>query len=294
MEIKKIKDLFMKYSFFGIAGFNIIIVFLVFFFVFINSMKFFINYPIKDFLMGKEWISLSEKFGLLPLIIGSFWVTLVALGIMVPLSLIISIYTAEYAKPKTEKIIKIIIEIMSAIPSVALGYIGLYALSTPIKEIFELSTGLTAFTGGILLSFMSIPRAVTVSYNSIRTLDISYKEASMALGANKLETIVKVILPAASPRIFAGIMMGFGRIVGETMTVVMVTGNASILNTGPFSPVRTLTATIATEMGEVVQGSLHYYALFAVALVLFSISFTRNMITDYFTNRYRKKMGEII
>lgn len=178
MNIRKTKDLFMKNSIFGIAGFNIIIVFSIFFFVFINSMKFFTDFPIKDFFMGREWISLSDKYGLLPLFMGSFWVTLVALVISVPLSLITAIYIAEYAKPKTREGLKVLIETMAALPSVVLGYIGLYVLSNPIKEIFGLNTGLTALTGGILLAFMSIPTMVSISDDSIRALDRSYKEGS--------------------------------------------------------------------------------------------------------------------
>jgi phosphate transport system permease protein len=133
---------------------------------------------------------------------------------------------------------------------------------------------------------------VSISDDSIRALDSSYKEASLALGANKLETIIKIVFPAAFPGIFAGIMLGFGRIIGETMTVLMVTGNAPILNAGILSPVRTLTATIAAEMGEVVQGSTHYYSLFAVALVLFAISFATNTIADHFIHKSRKMMGK--
>ena len=292
MNIRKTKDQFMKHSIFGIAGFNIIIVFFIFFFIFTNSMKFFKDFPMKDFFMGREWISLSEKYGLLPLFMGSFWVTVVALGISIPLSLVIAVYIAEYAKPKTREGLKVLIEIMGALPSVVLGYIGLYVLSNPIKEFFGLNTGLTSLTGGTLLAFMAIPGMVSISDDAIRALDRSYKEASMALGANKLETIIKVILPAAFPGIFAGIMLGFGRIIGETMTVLMVTGNASILKAGPLSPVRTLTATIAAEMGEVVQGSTHYYALFAIGLVLFAINFARNIIADHFMHKSRKITGK--
>ena len=197
---------------------------------------------------------------------------------------------SEYASKKTRDIFKLLIETMSALPSVVLGYIGLYVLSTLVKNIFNLNTGLTALTGGILLSFMAIPTMVSISDDAIRALDPSYKEASLAMGANKLETIVKIILPAAFPGIFAGIMLGFGRIIGETITVLMVTGNAPILGGGILSPVRTLTATIAAEMGEVVNGSTHYYILFAVGLVLFGISFVTNTIADYFINKSRKIM----
>lgn len=288
MDLRKVIDKTMKGTIIGIAGFNIIIVFLIFLFILTNSLKFFQNVPLGSFFFGKEWISLSDVFGLLPLFAGSLWVTLTALVIAVPLSVITAVYIAEYASPKKRETLKIIIETMSALPSVALGYIGLYVFSEPIKRAFHLNTGLTALTGGIMLAFMAIPTIVSIADDAIRALDKSYSEASLALGANKLETTIKVILPAAFPGIFAGIMLGFGRIIGETMTVLMVTGNSANLKAGLLSPVRTLTATIAAEMGEVVQGSDHYHALFAIGLVLFGISFLTNTIGDYFIHKSRK------
>lgn len=290
MNLRKIVDKFMKYCIFLIGGFNVVIVFLIFLFILTNSMKAFEEVPFSKFFFGKEWISLSEKFGLLPLLSGSFRVTIVALVISIPISIMSAVYMSEYASKRTRDIFKLLIEAMSALPSVVLGYIGLYLLSVLVKNIFGLNTGLTALTGGILLSFMAIPTMVSMSDDAIRALDPSYKEASLAMGANKLETIVKVIIPAAFPGIFAGIMLGFGRIIGETITVLMVTGNAPILGGGILSPVRTLTATIAAEMGEVVKGSTHYHILFAVGLVLFAISFVTNTIADYFINKSRKIM----
>jgi phosphate transport system permease protein len=288
MEIRKIKDKTMKVSIQGVAFFNILIVFLIFLFILTNSLKFFHESSIKSFFFGKDWISLSEIYGLLPLFTGSLSVTLVALVIAVPLSIITAVYISEYASSKKREYLKIIIETMAALPSVALGYIGLYVFSDPIKHYFNLDTGLTSLTGGIMLAFMAIPTIVSMSDDAIRALDESYKEASLALGANKLETIVKVILPGAFPGIFAGIMLGFGRIMGETMTVLMVTGNSPTLTLSILSPVRTMTATIAAEMGEVVQGSTHYYALFAIGFVLFLISFLTNTLGDYFINKSRK------
>ncbi|MGL5051185.1 MAG: phosphate ABC transporter permease subunit PstC [Fusobacteriaceae bacterium] len=292
MSFRKLTDRFMKYfnNLIGIS--NIVTVFLIFSFIFLNGIQFFKVYPIKDFLTGTEWISLSGKYGLLPLLVGSLWTTFIALLAAVPLSIGTAIYIAEYASPKFKNTLKTIIETMSALPSVALGYIGLYALSGPIQNMFNLPTGLTALTGGLMLAFMAIPTIVSITDDAIRALDNSYKEASLALGANKLETIFKILLPAAFPGIFAGIMLGFGRIIGETLTVLMVTGNAPILANTPLSSVRTLTATIASEMGEVVQGGTHYFALFAIGLVLFFISFVTNTLGDYFIHKSRKIMGK--
>ncbi|WP_320047428.1 phosphate ABC transporter permease subunit PstC [uncultured Ilyobacter sp.] len=291
MDIRKIKDTFMKHTIFGVAAFNILIVFSIFFYVFTNGMKFFGEGSITDFLLGKTWIPLSDLYGFLPLLAGSFWVSIIALAISIPLSLFTAIYISEYASKKTREIFKVLIETMAALPSVVLGYIGLYVFSKYIRDIFGLNSGLTALNGGVLLAIMAIPTMVSIADDAIMALDKSYKEASLAIGANKLETIVKVLLPAAFPGIFAGIMLGFGRIIGETMTVLMVTGNSPILNAGPLTAVRTLTATIAAEMGEVTIGDQHYYSLFTLGIVLFAISFLTNTVADHFIHKSRKNIG---
>ena len=289
--MRKIKNTFMKHIIFGVAAFNILIVFSIFFYVFTNGIKFFNEGNIKDLFWGKTWIPLSDLYGFLPLLAGSFWVSLIALGISIPLSLFTAVYIAEYSGKKTREVFKVLIETMSALPSVVLGYIGLYVFSKYIRDGFGLNSGLTALNGGVLLAIMAVPTMVSIADDAIMALDKSYKEASLAIGANKLETIVKVLLPAAFPGIFAGIMLGFGRIIGETMTVLMVTGNSPVLNAGPLTAVRTLTATIAAEMGEVTTGDQHYYSLFALGIVLFSISFLTNTIADHFIQKSRKNIS---
>ncbi|MGL4307278.1 phosphate ABC transporter permease subunit PstC [Cetobacterium sp. SF1] len=292
IALRKFKDSTMKYAHSLVGIFNIIIVFLIFLFIFTNSIEFFREYPLKEFFFGTKWISLSGKYGLLPLLVGSFWVTFIALIISIPTGIITAIYISEYANSKKRNFLKIIIETMSALPSVVLGFIGLYVLADPIKNLFNLNTGLNALTGGIMLSFMAIPTIVTLTDDALKALDNSYREASLALGANKLETIIKILLPAGFPGIFAGIMLGFGRIIGETMAVLMITGNAPIMATSPLSSVRTLTATIASEMGEVVQGSTHYHSLFAIGFILFLISFITNTLADKFIRKSRTMMGK--
>lgn len=290
MNLRKIKDFLMKNIVYGVAFFNIIIVFLIFLFVMKNSLKFFNEYSIIKFFTGKDWYSLSEIYGFLPLLVGSAWVTLIAVIFAVPLSLATAVYISKLANSKIRETLKILVETMAAIPSVVLGYIGLAVVSGPVQKIFGLSTGLTAFTGGVILAFMALPTMVSISDDAIRALDESYEKASLALGANRVETVIKVILPAAFPGIFAGIMLGFGRIIGETMTVLMVTGNSANITLNPLMPVRTMTATIAAEMGEVVNGSTHYYSLFTIGLVLFGITFITNTLADFFINKARKKM----
>ena len=183
MRIRKIKDAFMRHTIFGIAAFNIIIVFSIFFFVFTNGIKFFGEVGIMDFFTGKTWIPLSDQYGILPLLAGSFWVSLVALGISVPLSIFTAVFISEYAGKKTREIFKVLIETMAALPSVVLGYIGLYVFSGVIKDIFNLNSGLTALNGGILLAIMAMPTMVTIADDAIMALDKSYKEASLAMGA---------------------------------------------------------------------------------------------------------------
>lgn len=278
-----------------IALFNIVIVFLIFMFIFLNSLKFFQGYSVWDFFSGKEWrVNVGDDskstFGLLPLLKGSFLVTSISLIIAIPLSLGTAIYISEYASGKSREFLKVIVETMAAIPSVVLGFIGLMVLSIPLQKLFDLSTGKTALTGGIILAFMAMPTIISISDDAIRALDKSYKEASLALGATKLQTIVKVLLPAAFPGILAGIMLGIGRIIGETMTVLMVTGNSPVFDVKILGPVRTMTATIAAEMGEAVNGSLHQFGLFAIGLILFSISFMTTTLASHFTERERKKM----
>lgn len=290
IKCRKDEDNKTKKLVYGVATLNIIVVFLIFFFIFINSIKFFSQYSVFKFFLGTEWVSLSHKFGFLPLLVGSLWVTFIAIIIAVPLSIVTAVYIAEYASSKTREVLKIIIETMAAIPSVVLGYLGFTVIAGPIKTIFNLNTGLTAFTGGIILAFMSMPTMISIADDSIRSLDKSYKQASLALGASKMQTIINVIFPAAFPGIFAAIMLGFGRIIGETMTVLMVTGNSPNLKVSALSPVRTMTATVAAEMGEVVHGSEHYHALFAIGFILFIISFITNTLADIFIQKARKNM----
>lgn len=278
----------MKYILKLIAFINIVCIALMFLFLFINGIKFFEFYPASKFFFGVRWISLSGIYGIVPLIVGSFWVSIIAIVLSIIFSFFIIVYMAEYASDRIRKIFKISIEVMSAIPSVVLGFFGLYIFSDIIQKFFELDTGLTALTGGIMLSIMAIPTIVSISDDALNNIDKSYKEASLALGANKLETIFLVLLPAASPGIFSSIMLGFGRILGETITVLMVTGNSPLLAKSPFMPVRTLTATIASEMGEVIQGSEHYHALFAIGFILFILSFIINILADYFVRRGKK------
>ncbi len=268
---------------------SIIVLGLILTFLVYNSFKFFASYPIFDFLGGKEWAPTAEpeKFGLLPLMAGSALVSFGAIVIAVPLGIGTALYLGELAPRIVRETVKPIIEILASIPSVVIGFIGMTLLSGIIKDTFQLNTGLTALTGSIMLAFMSLPTIISISEDAINAVPSSYRFASTALGATKWQTAYRTVLPAASSGIVAATMLGLGRVIGETMTVLMVTGNSPRLVFSLLQPVRTITGTIAAEMGETVQGGIHYSSLFAIGLMLFLITFFINYLADKFVNRSR-------
>ena len=272
----------------GIA--SIVFVALIFIFLLKEGLSLFANENVFAFLFGRNWYPISDppQFGILPLILGSLLVTFGAIVIAVPLGLAAAIYVAEIAPLWLRDILKSGIELLAAIPSIVLGFIGIVTLAPFLKHIFNLPSGLTALAGSIMLAFMAMPTIVSIIEDSIVSVPKNYKEGSLALGATRWQTIYRVTLPAASSGILAAIMLGIGRVIGETMAVLMITGNAAVMPTSFLQPVRTLTATIAAEMGEAVGGSSHYYALFAIGIVLFIISFIINLLADMFLHRKRK------
>jgi phosphate transport system permease protein len=199
-----------------------------------------------------------------------------------------AIYIAEIAPGKWKEVLKSGVELLAAIPSVVLGFIGMMTVVPWIRQLFGIPTGLTAFSGSVLLAFMAMPTIVSIAEDALHSVPRTYKEGAYALGATKWQMIYRVVLPAASSGIIAAVMLGIGRVVGETMAVMMVTGNAPSMPKGILEPVRTLTATIAAEMGETVQGSDHYFALFAIGIALFIITFVVNMTADMMLHRKRK------
>ncbi len=244
------------------------------------------------FLLGKFWYPTYEPpdFGILPLLLGSFWITLGALIIAVPLGVAGAIYISEVASPKIKELIKPVIELLSGIPSVVYGFFGMVVVAPLVQRIFGLPVGLNAFTASILLGIMAIPTITSISEDAISAVPKSFKEASFALGANKWETTVKVTVPAAAGGISTAVILGMGRAIGETMTVLMVAGGAAVIPRSFFQPMRTMTATIAAEMGETVVGSAHFHALFAIAIVLFLMTLTFNIVADILTQKFRRRL----
>lgn len=283
------KEKAIKVLLLGTASTSILIVIGIFGFLGKEAGPFIAEPGLKE-LLSSRWMPVSfqkESFGILPLITGSLLVTALATLLTIPFGVGASVYISEIAKPLEGEILKPFIELLAGIPSVVIGFFGLVVLSPLIKAFFNLPTGLTALVGAILLALMAIPTVISVSEDAIRSVPESYKAASLALGASKMQTMWKITVPAALPGIIAAIMLGVGRVIGETMAVMMVTGNAAIITASPLDSVRTMTATIAAEMGEVAFGSDHYRALFCVGVVLLLTTFGLNMIAQKVLKKYR-------
>ena len=272
----------------GIA--SIVFVALIFIFLLKEGISLFKTTGLLDFISGRFWYPISDppKLGILPLILGSLIVTGGAILIAVPLGIASAFYIADVASPKIRDILKSLIETLSAIPSVVLGFIGMVTLVPFIKHLFNIPTGLTALSGSIMLAFMALPTIISISEDAINAVPRQYKEGAIALGATHWQTLYRVIIHGAMPGIIAASMLGVGRVIGETMAVMMITGNAAVIPTMFLQPVRTLTATIAAEMGETVRGGDHYFALFTIGIVLFVISFAINVTADLLLNKAKR------
>jgi phosphate transport system permease protein len=268
---------------------SILIVALIF--IFLGREAFpFLKTPGISHLLTTRWNPVSfdhAAYGIIPLFTGSVLVTLLAILIAVPFGVCAAIYVAEIARPAEREIFKPFIELLAGIPSVVLGFFGLMILAPLVKQVFHLNTGLTALTGALLLALMAIPTIISISEDAIRSVPSSYKQASLALGASRMETIWKVTVPASLSGIVAAVMLGIGRVIGETMAVMMVTGNAAVITASPTASVRTMTATVAAEMGEVAMGSEHYRALFCIGIGLLLITFGLNLIAQRVLKKYR-------
>lgn len=271
----------------------IIFVLLIFYFLAREGLPA-INPRIISKLFELRWYPIENHFGLLPLISGSVVVTLGAVLVAVPLGIGTAIFLREVAPNWAREILKPLVEVLAGLPSVVLGFIGILVLSPLVRTILSLPTGLTAFTGSILLGLISLPTIVSVADDALDAVPRSYRDASLALGATRFQTIFLVSLPAAKTGVLTAVMLGLGRAIGETMTVMMVTGNAPVIAHSLFTPVRTITATIAAEMGEVATGSDHYHVLFLLGILLFMISLAVNLTASAIVARQKKKAERIL
>lgn len=262
----------------------IIFVFLIFLFVFREGKDFlFSGLKLGEFFTSPEWYPTSlnnKRYGVFALIAGTFSVTFLAMVIAVPFGLGAAIFVSEFSSGKLKETLKIVIELLAAIPSVVWGFIGLTVMNTLIIDIFDAPIGLTVLNGGIILALMSVPIIVSIGEDALKAVPDSYREAATALGSTRWQMVYKVLLPAAKNGLLAAVLLGVARGVGETMAVLMATGHSVKIPTNPLDSARTLTATIAAELGETAVGSEHYQVLFIIGILLFSLTFVVNLTAD--------------
>jgi phosphate transport system permease protein len=277
-----------------VCGFSaIIFVFGIFFFVFREGSGFlFKGFKLGEFLTSIEWYPTSQshvRYGVLALIAGTASVTALAMAIAVPFGLGAAIFISEFCSPRMKEGLKITIEMLAAIPSVVWGFIGLTVMNPLIMRLSGAPIGLNVLNGGIILALMSVPIIVSIGEDALKAVPDSYREAALAMGATRWQLVYRVLLPAAKNGLLAAVLLGVGRAVGETMAVLMATGHAVKIPTSIMDSVRTLTATIAAELGEAPMHSEHYQVLFIIGILLFLITFVVNLTADLIVRGIRAK-----
>lgn len=261
--------------------------------LFKEALPIFAKVKFLKFIFGTSWYPTYDppEFGILPLILASFWVTLGAMLICVPLGIGSALYINELAGPRQKAILKPLVELLASVPSIVYGFFGMVILAPFLQRLLNIPIGLCAFSASIVLGIMAVPTVCSIAEDALSWVPRSFREASFAVGANRWQTLTKVVIPAAGSGISTAIILGMSRAIGETMTVLMVAGGAAVIPKSFFEPVRPMTGAIAAEMGEAPMGSDHYHALFAIALILFLITFAFNIIAELISRRYRIKLG---
>lgn len=288
----RITELLIEKGLIRLSGYAaVVVLFLILLFIMREGIPFLGVYSLTDFLFKSDWYPLSGRYGMLPLITGSLMVTVIALLLAVPMALGAAIFMSELAPQAMRNGLKILLEVLASVPSVVFGFLGIILVGPWIQNALGLSTGLNAFSAGLLLAFMALPTIASVADEALQAVPRSLREASLALGASRMQTIRQITFPAASSGIIAGVMLGIGRAIGETMTVMMVAGGSAQISLSPMAPVRTMTGTIAAEMGEVVMGDDHYRALFMIGLLLFLVTLAINTLSGIIINRIRRRQG---
>jgi phosphate transport system permease protein len=281
-----------------VSGYSaIVFVALIFFFLLREGLPALAEVPLSA-LFGTRWYPIEgNNFGILPLLLGSLVVTVGAALIAVPFGIGTAVYISEIAPRSVREFLKPLVELLGGFPSVVLGFLGILVLAQFLRRALNIPTGLTALGGALLLGAIAVPTVVSIAEDALDAVPRGYREGAWALGATRWQTIWRVTLPAARSGVLTAVMLGLGRAIGETMIVMMVTGNAPVMPLSPgslFSPVRTMTATIAAEMGEVSNGSVHYHVLFFIGIVLFLISLLINVIASAVVFRVRKRSERIL
>ena len=287
---RKVKEIIIKNIFLFFALISIVILALIILFLFVEGVPIFTVVSVKDFLFGMEWYPTYDppEFGIWPLIVGSFMVTIFASILAVPLGVLSAIYIAEIAPPLIKEIFKPVVELLAGLPSVVLGFFGMAVLAPWMQETFDLPTGLNIVNASLILALMAVPTISSISEDALYSVPQEFKEASYALGATRFETIARIIVPAALSGISTAVILGMARAIGETMVVLMVAGGATAIPESIFDSVRPMPASIAAEMGEAPFRSLHYHALFATGIVLFFLTLGFNLIADYVSHKFKE------
>ncbi len=283
-------DKSVRFIFFVVALASTLILFMIMIFLFTEGMPIFKKVSVHQFIFGKYWYPTSSPpdFGIFALIAASISVTLVSAVISIPLGVMTAVYLAELAHKRTAEILKPIIELLAALPSVVIGFFGMVVVAPFLQNTFGIPTGLNLLNAALMLSFMSVPTICSLSEDAIYSVPIALKEGSLALGATHLETLIRVILPASISGISTAVILGMSRAIGETMVVLMVAGGAAMVPSSLFDPVRPMTSSIAAEMAEAPFRGDHYYALFATGIVLFLFTLLFNIIADRISHKYRQ------
>ncbi len=247
-----------------------------------------------DFIFGKFWYPTYDppEFGIFPLIMASMWVTLGALCVCVPLGVGSALYLNEIAGFKQRSLLKPAVEVLASIPSVVYGFFGMVVVAPFVQNLLKLDTGLCALTASIILGVMATPTVCSIAEDALNCVPNSFREASFAVGANRWQTLTQVVIPAAGSGISTAVILGISRAIGETMTVLMVAGGSAVIPKSFLDPVRPMTSAIAAEMGEAPVGGLHYHSLFAIALILFIVTFVFNIIAELVSRKFRIRLGQ--
>ena len=282
-----------RFFLFMITCSSVLAVFLIFYFIIRESIPFIVKHNLLDFLTQKDWYpeASEPKFGAFAIIAGSFYVTIISLLFAVPLGILAAVFLSDIVPLKIKEIVKPIIEILAAIPSVAYGFFAVMVLAPWIQHKFGFTTGVNALNASIVLSVMALPTIISVAEDSISSVGRELREASYGLGSTRFETIFKVVIPSAHSGIIAAVILGMMRAIGETMVVWMASGNAAQVPSPWWDlsqSVRTMTASIAGEMGETVKGSDHYYSLFTIGVLLLILTFSLNIVSEYFLASAKK------
>jgi phosphate transport system permease protein len=290
---RQFKERWMRRTFLIVATASVTVLLMITLFLFVEGIPIFSKVSVKDFVFGQYWYPTSDPpdFGIFPLIVGSLAVTFLSALMSIPLGVMTALYLAEIATPRIREWAKPLVELLAALPSVVIGFFGMVVVAPFLQQAFDIATGLNLFNAALMLAFMSIPTICSISEDAIYSVPNNLREASLALGATHLETLVRVVLPASISGISTAVILGMSRAIGETMVVLMVAGGAAMLPDSIFSPVRPLPASIAAEMAEAPYHGDHYYALFATGIVLFIFTFIFNIVADHIAHKYRQ-VGE--